>query len=108
MAGNGDRRDGRAGGGDGARAAEGRKPDHELIVAGAVAVAAGAAGREEVVGDVGDDAGASVPVSVSGPAPQKLKCKIKEKRTYVYDHFDGIDLMADTFFPVSCLRTTFA
>ncbi len=73
VAGNGDRRDGRAGGGDGACAAEGREPDHELIVAGAVAVAAGAAGREEVVGDVGDDAGASVAVSVSGPAPQKPK-----------------------------------
>ena len=60
LAGDGWRGNHGARGGDGAGAAEGCEPDHDLVVAGAVAVASGGAGGEDVVGDVSDDARAGV------------------------------------------------
>lgn len=50
------RGDGRATGGDRPRAAEGGEPDHDFVSVGA----GGAAGGEQVVGDVGDDVGTGV------------------------------------------------
>lgn len=69
-----DGRDGLAGGGDGACAAEGAEPDHDLV---GWAGGGGAAG-EEVVGDVGDDAGAGV-----GPRPGGLEGRDLGKRDLV-------------------------
>lgn len=51
-------RDRRAGGRDGARTAQRRKPDHDLVLVGAIS-----GGRQEhVIGDVGDDVGGGVAV----------------------------------------------
>lgn len=60
FASNGRRVDHGACSGDGAGAADGREPDHDLIITGTVTVAGGGAGGEDVVGDVGNNAGAGV------------------------------------------------
>ncbi|KFY19013.1 hypothetical protein V491_04626 [Pseudogymnoascus sp. VKM F-3775] len=62
LTGNGDRRDSAAGGGDGSSAAKGREPDHDLVITGSITVAASARGGEDVIGDVGNDAGTSVSI----------------------------------------------
>lgn len=63
VAGDGDRRDSAAGGGDGSSAAKSREPDHDLVITGSVAITASASGGEDVVGDIGNDAGTSVAIS---------------------------------------------